>query len=388
MVGRADAPRDDDVNSLYDNAPCGYLSTTPDGMIIKVNQTFLTWTGFTRDELVDRTFFVQLLSVGGRLYHETHYLPLLQLQGRAHEIALDIVGPDGRRLPTLVNAVLERDESSGEPRVIRAVIFDATERRRYEQDLVHAREAARVAEANARRIAETLQKTLIPPELAAIDGLDISAVYRPAGTGAEIGGDFYDLFQISADHWVLALGDVQGKGVEAAVITALARYTIRASAVEHHSPAVILQNLNAVLRVDPTERLCTALIVSLRRAADNGWHATISSGGHPLPIFNRAGHATIELGRTGSLLGFFDHGTFHDHHVDLVDGDILIAYTDGVSEARRGREFYGEARIAAHLGQRPRTAEAITRELVDDVLAFEGFNTRDDIAVVAVRVAR
>lgn len=385
MVNRGDAPRDDDVNSLYDHAPCGYLSTTPEGQIIKVNQTFLDWTGFTRDDLIDRRTFVELLSVGGRMYHETHYLPMLHLQGRAHEIALDIVGRDGRRLPTLVNSVLEHDDA-GHPSVIRTIVFDASERRHYEQQLVAARRQAEAAETAARRMAETLQRALIPPALPSIGGLDISAVYRPAGTGAEIGGDFYDLFQVSVGHWMLSLGDVQGKGVEAATITALARHTIRAYAVENHSPAAILRNLNTVLHADDTERLCTAIVISLRQQDDDDWLATIGVGGHPLPLLGRPGHASVEVGRPGSLLGFFRSGTFHDTDIDLRPGDMLIAYTDGITDARRDGAFFGDDRIGELLAATPRTAHDFTSRLLAEVLEFEHGNTRDDIAITAVRV--
>ena len=86
---------DDDAEALYDRAPCGYLSTTPDGTIVKVNGTFLTWTGYRRSDLVGRKRFAELLTAGGRIYHETHYAPMLQMQGIARQIALDIVLADG-----------------------------------------------------------------------------------------------------------------------------------------------------------------------------------------------------------------------------------------------------------------------------------------------------
>src|SRR5689334_16860340 len=133
--GREDAHRAfveallaDDAMRLYDRSPCGYLSTTPDGLIVKVNQTLLTWTGFGREELVGTRRFADLLNAGGRIYHETHYAPMLRLQDHVREIALDIVRADGQPLPVLVNAVLDRDEG-GSPVVVRIALFDATERR-------------------------------------------------------------------------------------------------------------------------------------------------------------------------------------------------------------------------------------------------------------------
>ena len=124
---------EDDPVQLYDQAPCGYLSTTPHGQITKVNATFATWTGFAASELVGRQL-VDLLSVGGRIYYETHYAPLLRMQGSVREIALDVVRASGERLPVLLNARLDRSPD-GEPRIVRIAVFDATERRAYEREL-------------------------------------------------------------------------------------------------------------------------------------------------------------------------------------------------------------------------------------------------------------
>ena len=204
----------DDPERLYDQAPCGYLTTTSDGLIAKVNQTFLTLTGYEQGDLIGRRRFVDLLTGGGRIYHETHYAPMLQMQGRAREIALDLVCSDGRRLPVLVNSVLERD-SSGLPMVIRTAVFDATQRREYERELLRAKQRAEASEARARTLAQTLQQSFIPPARPQIPGLVLAGAYRPAGDGAEIGGDFYDVFEVSASDWCVVIGDVCGKGVEA-----------------------------------------------------------------------------------------------------------------------------------------------------------------------------
>jgi serine/threonine-protein kinase RsbW len=141
-------PWDEDPGDLYENAPCGYLTTLPDGTIVKVNATFLAWTGYDRADLIGRRRFRDLLSAGGRIYHETHYAPLLSMQDDVHEVAFDLVRADGTRLPTLVNSVLGRDPN-GIPRVIRTTVFNATERRGYEQELLSAR---RAAEASERRV--------------------------------------------------------------------------------------------------------------------------------------------------------------------------------------------------------------------------------------------
>ena len=129
-----------------DRVPCGYLACAPDGTITDLNDTFSTWTGLQRDELVGRRRFVELLSVGGRIYHDTHFSPALHMHGRIEEIALDVVGADGERLPVLVTAELDRT-GSGEAASIRLALFPATERRRYERELVEARKQAEAGRA-------------------------------------------------------------------------------------------------------------------------------------------------------------------------------------------------------------------------------------------------
>lgn len=375
---------DDDAGELYDRAPCGYLSTAPDGTIIKVNQTFLTWTGYSRDELVGRRRFPELLTPGGRIYHETHYAPMLQMQGIAREIALDIVGADGRRLPALVNSVLERD-AAGNPGVVRAAVFDATERREYERELLRAKQRAEESERRARELVKTLQQTLIPPAPPKVDGLDVSSAYRAAGTGDEVGGDFYDIFEVGPGHWVVAVGDVRGKGVEAAVVTALARYSIRAAAVRHPSPAEALRMVNRDLVRQGTDRFCTVVLVSLSRR-DAGWRATLACAGHPQPLFAPASGGPRAVGYPGMLLGVLPETSLEDDEIELKAGDMLVLYTDGVTEARREDDFFGEEGLEAAVARGAASAQAMTGRLLDEVLGFQAGFPRDDIVVVTLRV--
>jgi sigma-B regulation protein RsbU (phosphoserine phosphatase) len=378
------ALRDDDANALYDQAPCGYLSTSPEGLIIKVNQTFLTLTGFQREDLVGVRTFAQLLSAGGRIYHETHYAPMLHMQGTARGIALDIVCSDGSKLPVLVSSMLERSEA-GTPVVIRSAIFDATERREYERELLRERVRAEESRERADALARTLQQTLIPPAPPPVPGLDVAAAYRPAGAGDEVGGDFYDIFQIAEDDWCVVIGDVCGKGVEAAIITALARYTIRAAAVRFPSAHDALETLNEVLLKHETTRFCTAVIMRLKRT-EGFWRARISTGGHPLPMLITADGGLRSVGQQGALLGVFDNPDLVDTEVDLVAGDTLVLYTDGVTEGRNATDFYGETRLDAAASASYGTAESMVQGILDDVLQFQDGRPRDDIAVVAVRV--
>jgi PAS domain S-box-containing protein len=142
---------DESAEDLFENAPCGYLSAAPDGTLLRVNATFLRWTGYRREELVGVKRFQDLLSVGGRIYHETHYAPLLRMQGSVREIAVDIVAASGERLPVLVNSVLVLD-SDGAPNVVRTTVFDATERKLYERELLAARDRERLARERIERL--------------------------------------------------------------------------------------------------------------------------------------------------------------------------------------------------------------------------------------------
>lgn len=251
---------EDSAEDLYEHAPCGYLSTLLDGQIAKVNTTLLDWLGYERGDLVGRKHFSDLLSVGGRLYHETHFAPLLRMQGEISGIALELKAADGSRLPVLVTSTVKTG-SDGQPLLIRTTLFDARERRAYETELLRARQEAERERERLKRLNATLQKTLLPPALANVPGLDVAAHYHIASAD-EVGGDFYDLFPLAAGTWGLFLGDVCGKGAAAAAVTSLARYTLRAAAVYDSDPAAVLGNLNTVLNheysgTDP--RFCTVI---------------------------------------------------------------------------------------------------------------------------------
>jgi len=138
-------PRDDlsalleeSAEDLYEHAPVGYLGTLPDGRIVKANETLLRWTGRERADLLDGGRLHDLLAPGARIYYETHYAPLLQMQDEVREIAVELLRKDGSRLPVLMNSTLVRDED-GRPLLVRTTLFDATERRRYERELLRAR---------------------------------------------------------------------------------------------------------------------------------------------------------------------------------------------------------------------------------------------------------
>ena len=148
---------EESLEELYDQAPCGYLTTTTDGVVVRVNDTFLGWTGLRREDVVGVLRFSDLLTSGGRIFHETHYAPLLRMQGSVREVALEIVRADGTTLPALVSAV-RRPGAGPEPDLVRTTVFDATHRRAYEQQLLSARRNAEASEARMRSLQEVVER--------------------------------------------------------------------------------------------------------------------------------------------------------------------------------------------------------------------------------------
>ena len=341
--------------------------------------------GCQHDEVVGEMTFQRLLTRGAQIYYETHYRPLLRMQGFVREIAVELQRADGERLPVLVNAAEKVDEH-GEPILVRVAVFDATERRRYEEELVRARDRAVASEVRARELAATLQSSLIPPAPPQIPGLDVAAEYRPAGTGDEVGGDFFDLFEVARGDWGIVLGDVCGKGAEAATVTALARYTVRAAATRVRRPRSILSLLNDALLRQGAERFCT-VVYGRVRIEPTRTRLTVASAGHWLPLRVARDGDVRELGTPGVICGVFEELGARDVTVELHAGDAVVFFTDGVVEARCGDEQLGQERLVAALrGMAGHTAAEITTALLDLTLSFQEGLPRDDIAIVALRV--
>ena len=237
------------------------------------------------------------------------------------------------------------------------------------------------------RVASAMQRTLLPPLLPDIAGVDLAAAYRPAGAGSLVGGDFYDVFELGEGAWGLVVGDVSGFGPEAAALTGLARYTVRAVAAQVPSPAEVLRRLNdAMRRVEPSERFCTASYCRIIPAT-SGVEITLASAGHPPALVLRDDGSVEELPTGGLMLGVFADVELVDHHVQLRPGDAMVLYTDGTTEARdRAGEQFGSERLTALLATcAGRSASGIARRLELAVLDHRGEVTADDLAVVVVR---
>jgi serine phosphatase RsbU (regulator of sigma subunit) len=186
----------------------------------------------------------------------------------------------------------------------------------------------------ARSLARSLQESLLPPVLRPAPGLDAAASYLPATAGGEsVTGDFYDLFQARGPWWTAVMGDVCGKGTEAAKVTALARYTLRADAGDHLSPAENLSRLNAAMLAQDAPLFLTAVLASFR-ITPAGLTGRLCLAGHPPPLIRRAGGQVEYAGVTGPLLGYAETVRLTDVQFRLAPGDLLLLYTDGAVEGR------------------------------------------------------
>jgi serine phosphatase RsbU (regulator of sigma subunit) len=236
-----------------------------------------------------------------------------------------------------------------------------------------------------RTIARTLQHSLRPGAVPVVAGLSAAVRFHPAGEGIELGGDFYDLFAAGDGAWTALIGDVQGKGPDAAAVTALARHTMRAAAVYESRPSGVLQTMHAALRDQRADRFCTVAYAHLRvgaRAID----VELACGGHPLPLVVHADGRVVPVGRLGTLLGADIQPELTDVGVRLGPGDVLVLYTDGVTEVRRRRrEVFGHRQLVALLG----TCAGLPPDAVADrvelaVLQASEGRLRDDMAILAL----
>ena len=237
------------------------------------------------------------------------------------------------------------------------------------------------------RVSTAMQRTLLPPLMPDIAGVDLAAAYRPAGAGSLVGGDFYDVFELGEGAWGLVVGDVSGFGPDAAALTGLARYTVRAVAAQVISPAEVLERLNdAMRRVEPSERFCTAAYARFRSTA-SGVDVTLASGGHPPALVLRDDESVEELPTGGLMLGVFPDVHLVDHHVRLGPGDAMVLYTDGTTEARdRSGDQFGSPRLERLLATcAGRSATGVARRLELAVLDHRGEVSADDLAIVVLR---
>ncbi|MDQ4124247.1 MAG: SpoIIE family protein phosphatase [Actinomycetota bacterium] len=277
------------------------------------------------------------------------------------------------------------------------VLLSSRPDRVYNQDDLHlAEELARraaIAIDNARlfqertHVARTLQKSLLPPNLPDIPGVDLAARYEPAGAANEVGGDFFDAFRWGRRRWAIVIGDVSGKGPDAAAVTGLARHTLRAAALAQRSPSAILGVLNEALLSDgPKEKFSTVVFATLEKT-DDGVCLTAASGGHPAPLVLRRDGQLEELAVPGTLIGVFKEVELTDQFTYLEPGDMVVFYTDGVTDIPgfedENQTLLVETFLRAAASADPRV---VADEIVRAAVEVQGGAPRDDIALLVLRV--
>jgi phosphoserine phosphatase RsbU/P len=323
-VSISDELLDESAEDLFETAPCGYLTTAIDGTILRVNRTFEELTGHKRAELLGRRRFQDLLTPGGRIYHETHYAPLLTMQGSVRQIAVEIVRLDGSKLPALVDSVLRHDDA-GRPRVVRTTVSDATDRRRYEQELLRAQR-------REQEVALELQRGLLAGALQEGEGVEIGVAYRPADKGLEVGGDWYDAFWLEPGESLgIAVGDVVGRGLGAAATMGQLRSALRALASTGFEPAALLEALSEFSRRHAVGQMATVAYAEIDVRLGSMRYAC---AGHPPPAIVAPADAArfASDGRSPPLDAHTSWTDRPEGVSQLPVGAMVVLYTDGLIE--------------------------------------------------------
>jgi len=245
----------------------------------------------------------------------------------------------------------------------------------------------------------TLERSLLPDALLPLPGLQLASRYLAAPGANDVGGDFYDAVRLD-DHITLIVGDVQGKGVEAATLTSLARHTLRAGALADGQPAALLEQLNTALLYgqaeqlhagkDPVLRFVTAVVARIE-PTDDGFSVLVARAGQPPPVVVRSAGTFEHVEPKGVLLGVCQDPVFEEVSVDLTVGDTLILYTDGVIEQRDASRSFSERHLGMLVRNRRNVVDAeATAQLIEDTVHLVAPDqVRDDVAIlVACAVPR
>ena len=223
---------------------------------------------------------------------------------------------------------------------------------------------------SATALANTLQRTLIPPVPPEIPHLTVSTAYRPAGDGSVVGGDFYDVFQVGADDWCVVLGDVSGKGISAATVTSFVRYTIRALAIDHPDPCDLLHRLDHAMHVDDTDHYCTLVLARLTRRPPH-WAVQLALAGHPPAVLRSPDGHVVELGTPGTPVGLVDAPTFSTAH-HLLQNETITLLHRRRHRSSGGDGWFGESRLHDLIAKADHDPQVITEEIARQALRYQG----------------
>jgi PAS domain S-box-containing protein len=363
------------------------------GVVIDFNPAAEATFGYSREEAVGRELAELIVPPELR---DAHRSALARYRETGHPSILgrrlELIGmrADGTTLPVELTVTRIGNE---EPPMFAGFLRDITERQRAQDELAallvrehEARVRAETAEREARSISDALQRSLLPPHLPRVPAVELGAGYLAGGEGVDVGGDFYDVFDLGEGHWGIAIGDVRGKGAAAASVTGLVRYTLRTAAVGEPSPRAALQVVNdALLRDLPDGDFCTAVYARLDTTGSSP-RLTLAVGGHPPPLVARAGGGIVPAGHSGTLLGAAERPALTDAEVVLGPGDVLVLYTDGVTESRTPRGRLGVDGLSLLLETcGGLDADAIAQRVLTAAAGHGREAPDDDVALLVVR---
>lgn len=369
------------LQALFEASVDGILAVDPKGEVLAHNHRFLEVWGLD-ESLVEAGDDALLEGAADRVSDGEGFVAAVH---QAYRGAVPVHGEvplaDGRVLDRYGTPILAED---GQYLGFTWSFRDVTQERQQQSEIVAAGERFAT-------LARTLQQSLLPPTLPSPAGIELAARYHPAFEGVDVGGDFYDVFGVGQD-WVLVIGDVCGKGAEAASLTALVRYTVRAVAIHDPDPAMTLAALNTAMlshtaSSERSRRFATVCCIRLRPVPE-GVVADVACGGHPVPIVVRADGSVEASGAPGTLLGVFNEVKLTTVSTTLRPGDALVAVTDGVLEARnRDGELFDDAALARFVAALPtRGATEIGAAIEREALRIQGGVARDDIAILVARI--
>ena len=367
------------LESQSENTLDGILVVAPDGTMLSFNNRFVEMWGIPEEVVASRSDEAALRAVLDKVKDPDGFLErVCYLYDHPDEHSRDEIELVDGRIFDRYSAPLKAPDGGDLGRAW--YVRDVTQERMAEQ---------RLAESNMRyrHLAKTLQQSLLPPATVEIPGIEIATLYEPVGKGNLVGGDFYDVFRPREDEWAVVVGDVCGKGVEAAAVTSLVRYTIRAIAMQGSAPEIVLRSTNAAMLMEDTdERFCTAAFVRLR-PSQGSCVISVASAGNPLPLVIRGGREIEPLGEVGVPLGLFANPEVRTSESVLYPGDTLVLFTDGVTDSGGDAKALGSQGVSELLLE---AAGASAKEIVRRVQALlnrvDVTERRDDCALVALKL--
>ena len=352
----------------------------PDQPLVFVNAAFEALTGYSREEVLGQN--CRFLQGPWSDQPAVAEIRAAMEQGRPVEVVLRNVRRDGSEFVNELSLSPLHDTTGALTHYV-AVQRDQTERRR----AVAARDRL---QQEASRVATRLQRALLPARLPEVPGLRILERYVPGHLRGEpelvVSGDFYDVMP-SRRGWLTVVGDVAGRGLEAAAYTGLARWGLRAHAEVADGLDAVVTHLNATLLGELDERFLTLGAAEWQRLPQDGaWRVRLVLGGHPRPVLVRAGRPAVAVGAPGDLLGLLEEVHLPVAELDLAPGDVLLLYTDGLLEAGPPEDQFGEERLLAELSGGEEDLDEVLDELLAAVSEHHGSPVEDDLTLLAVRV--